>query len=101
LTPRLAELALRLGLGDEESLAIFQLDALEAIGGDHEHRPEIDILDSMTAEAAELVGDGPLARWVRSSATAPTPLELLTRRDFVAFEDELERWLRDSGVIPG
>jgi hypothetical protein len=99
LTGRLAELALRLGLSDDEALEIFQVDALTAIGGDLDHRPEIDILDAMTQEAAELVGDGPLARWVRSSATAPTGLELLERRDFVAFEDALERWLRDSGVI--
>ena len=97
----LAELALRLGLTDDEALAVFQLDALAALSGRHDHRPEIDILDSMTEEAAELVGDGPLARWVRSTTTAPTPLELLERRDFIAFEDALDRWLRDSGVIPG
>jgi hypothetical protein len=101
LTLHLAELASRLGLSDDEALAIFQLDALAAIGGEYEHRPEIEILDSMTEEAAELVGAGPLTRWVRSSATTPTPLELLELRDFLAFEDALERWLRDSGVVPG
>jgi hypothetical protein len=101
LTDRLAELALRLGLADNEVLTIFKLDALSAIGGDYEHLPEIEILDAMTQEAAELVGDGPLARWVRSSATAPTPLELLRSGDFLAFEDALESWLRDSGVVPG
>ncbi len=100
MTSRLSELALRLGLTDDEALTIFQLDALEALSGDHAHRPEIDILDSMTAEAAELVGDGPLARWVRSTTASPNPLELLGRGDFIAFEDALERWLRDSGVIP-
>jgi hypothetical protein len=101
LTDRLAALATRLGLSDDEALAIFQIDALAAIGGEYEHRPEIEILDSMTEEAAELVGAGPLTRWIRLSATRPTPLELLEQRDFLAFEDALERWLRDSGVVPG
>jgi hypothetical protein len=101
LTDRLATLASRLGLSDDEALAIFQIDALAAIGGEYEHRPEIEILDSMTEEAAELVGVGPLTRWVRSSATTPPPLELLEQRDFLAFEDALDRWLRDSGVVPG
>jgi hypothetical protein len=101
LTDRLATLATRLGLSDDEALAIFQIDALAAIGGEYEHRPEIEVLDSMTEEAAELVGAGPLTRWVRSCATTPTPLELLEQRDFLAFEDALDRWLRDSGVVPG
>jgi hypothetical protein len=101
LTDRLAQLASRLGLSDDEALAIFQIDALAAIGGEYEHRPEIEILDSMTEEAAELVGAGSLTRWVRSSSTTPTPLELLEHQDFLAFEDALERWLRDSGVVPG
>lgn len=98
---RLAALATRLDLTEDAVLAIFQLDALAAIAGDFEHLPEIEVLDGLTAEAAELAGDGPLARWVHSSATQPTPLELLTQRDFVAFEDALDGWLRDSGVIHG
>lgn len=97
---RLATLASRLDLSEDAVLAIFQLDALAAIGGDFEHRPEVDVLDSMTEEAAELVGDGPLARWVHSTTTQPTPLELLDRQDFIGFEDALDSWLRDSGVIP-
>jgi hypothetical protein len=97
---RLAALAARLDLSEDGVLAIFQIDALDAIGGDYEHLPEIEVLDGLTAEAAELVGEGPLRRWVHSTATQPTPLELLERRDFLAFEDALDRWLRDSGVIP-
>ena len=78
-------------------LTIFQLDALAAIGGDY--GPEVDILDGMTADAAERAGAGALAAWVRSDAESPTPLELLRGRHFGAFEDALERWLRDSGVL--
>jgi len=96
---RLASLASRLGLSDEEVLAIFHVDALEAIGGDLAHRPEIELLDGLTADAAERAGRGALARWIRSLAEAPTPLELLERGEFTAFEDALERWLRDSGLL--
>jgi hypothetical protein len=95
---RLAELASRLDLRDDEALAIFRVDALEAISGDVEHRPEIDILDALTSEAAELVGDVSLARWVHSTAVTPTPLTLLERGDWGAFEHALAGWLRDSGV---
>jgi hypothetical protein len=96
---RLAALADRLDLGEDDLLTIFQLDALAAIGG--EYGPEVDVLDGLTAEAAELVGQGALAKWVHSTAPSPTPLELLRGREFMPFEDALERWLRDSGVLDG
>ncbi|MGD0197019.1 MAG: hypothetical protein ABSC56_03795 [Solirubrobacteraceae bacterium] len=99
MTSRLAALASRLGLSDEETLTIFKLDPLAAISGGY--GPEVDILDGMTAEAAELAGAGALVSWVRSTVESPTPLELLERGDFAAFEDALERWLRDSGVLSG
>jgi hypothetical protein len=99
LSSPLAELASRLGLSDDELLSIFELDPLAAIGGELEYRPEIEILDGLTAEAAELAGAGSLARWVRSSAESPTPIELLERGDWLAFEDALDRWLRDSGIV--
>jgi hypothetical protein len=99
LTSRLAALASRLGLGDEEILAIFKLDPLSAISGEYDHLPQFEVLDGLTAEAAELAGEGSLARWVRSSAESPTPIELLERGDWLAFEDALDRWLRDSGIV--
>jgi len=99
LSNPLAALTLRLGLSDDEALAIFRIDALTALGGEHRHRPEIEILDGLTAEAQELAGDGSVARWVRSNVDSPTPLELLQAGDWPGFEDALDRWLRDSGVI--
>jgi len=97
MAERLAALAARLDLSEDEVLTIFQIDALAAIGSDYGH--EVDVLDGMTAEAAERAGQKALAAWVRSAVESPSPLELLRARDFMAFEDALERWLRDSGVL--
>ena len=99
MSDRLAALTARLELSDDEALAIFHLDALTAIGGDTDHRPEIEIVDAMTSEAADLAGDASLARWLRSATLTPTPLELLERGDFAAFEDALDHWLRSTGVV--
>jgi hypothetical protein len=102
LNDALGKLVVRLGLSDDEVLSIFRLDPLAAIAGEHEHRPEIEILDALTGEADELVGAVALRRWLRSSASTPTPLERLERADFAGFEAALADWLRDSGVAaPG
>ena len=88
---RLSDLVKRLALSDEEALAIFALAPLEAIAGDVDHRPEIAILDALTAEAAESLGEGALARWVRAGQPGSRPLDLLEAGDFSAFEDALAR----------
>ncbi len=79
----------RLALSDEETLAIFELDALAAIAGDVGHRPEVEILDALTAEAAERLGGGGLPRWLRAGPPGARPLDLLLSGDFGAFEDAL------------
>jgi hypothetical protein len=84
-----SDLVRRLALSDEEALAIFSLDALEAISGDVEHRPEIGILDTITAEAAQALGDGALPRWLRAGQPGRRPLDLLLAADFPGFEDAL------------
>jgi hypothetical protein len=102
LSDALAKLVVRLGLSDDEALAIFRLEPLDALVGEHLHRPEIEILDALTGEADELVGAAALRRWIRSSTSAPTPLQLLGDGDFAEFEAALAGWLRDSGVAaPG
>ena len=93
----LSGLAGRLELSDEETLAIFELDALGAISGEVDHRPEIAILDALTAEAAELLGAGALARWLRAGSPPARPLDLLLRGDFHAFEDALAARLAEAG----
>jgi hypothetical protein len=102
LSDLLGQLVVRLGLSDDEALAIFRLDPLEAITGEHLHRPEIEILDALTAEADVLVGSAALRRWIRGNTSTPTPVERLERGDFAGFEAALADWLRDSGVTaPG
>ncbi len=85
----LSGLVARLGLSDDEALAIFELDALGAIAGEVAHRPEVAILDVLTAEAAEQLGDGVLARWARAGSPPARPLDRLLAGDFGAFEDAL------------
>jgi hypothetical protein len=85
----LSALVAWLALTVEEALAIFGLHALEAIAGDVEHRPEIAILDSLTAEAAEAFGEDALARWLRAGPPGARPLDLLLAGRFGDFEDTL------------
>ena len=92
----LSRLAGRLELSDEETLAVFQLDALAAIAGEVEHRPEVAILDALTAEAAELLGPGALGRWLRAGRAPARALDLLLAGDFAAFEDALSRRVQEA-----
>jgi hypothetical protein len=85
----LRTLATRLALSDEEMLAIFELDALAAISGEVEHRPEVEILDALTSEAEEQLGGGATARWLRAGRAPSRPLDLLLAGDFAAFENAL------------
>lgn len=87
----LSVLAGRLELSDEETLAIFQINALDAIAGEVAHRPELEILDTLTAEAEERLGPGALARWLRAGRPPERPLDLLLAGEFGAFEDALVR----------
>jgi len=87
----LRQLAGRLELSDEETLAIFELDALGAIADEVDHRPEVEILGVLTAEAEERLGPGALGRWLRAGRAPARPLDLLLAGDFGAFEDALTR----------
>jgi hypothetical protein len=91
LAEPLSGLVARLELSDDEALTIFDLDALGAIAGEVAHRPEVQILDVLTAEAAELLGDGALARWVRAGHPPARPIDRLLAGEFGAFEDALAR----------
>jgi hypothetical protein len=96
LTAPLGVVVDRLALSDEEALAIFEVDALGAISGDLGHRPELEILDALTAEASERIGAGALARWLRAGPAGGAPLDLLLAGHFAAFEDALARRVAEA-----
>ena len=48
------------------------LDPLDALAGEHLHRPEIGILDALTSEADELVGATARRRRCRATRSTPT-----------------------------
>ena len=79
----------RLGLTDDELVAILDEPPLTLITDDLDHRPEIGILLTLTEEIDPVV----LRRWVRTG-----PIDLLLGRDFAGFEDALDD-LRQRGLI--
>jgi hypothetical protein len=91
----------RLGLSDDELLTVLAADALELVGGDLDHRPELGILLALTDEPAQRLGTPTLQRWLRTTGPAGRPLELLTARDFAAFEDALSELEKRGFVIRG
>ena len=91
----------RLGLTDDEALAVFDVDALDLISGALDHRPELAILDRLTADAAERVGEPLLRRWLRVGGPGGRPIALLLAGDFAGFEDALARLLERGLVLGG
>ncbi len=79
----------RLGLSDDELCELLAVSPLAVLTNELDHRPELQILLDLTAEATERVGDGLLRRWLRRRGPGGVPLEHLLARDFGAFEDDL------------
>jgi hypothetical protein len=77
---------------------VLDEDPLTVLAGDLDHKPELPILLTLTAEPAERVGAGVLRRWLRAAGPRGRPIELLLRRDFAAFEDALDD-LRERGFV--
>jgi hypothetical protein len=116
-----AELAELLGLSEDELCTVLGADPLEVVSDRLDHRPELPILLALAREAAERVGPGLLARWMRSGAggggagggaaepgpggggaggpgPGARPLDLLLARDFAGFEARIGE-LIERGVI--
>jgi hypothetical protein len=91
----------RLGLDDDELLAVLDADPLAVLAGELGHRPELPILLALTAEAAERVGPAVLRRWVRVKGPTGRPLDHLLARDFAAFEHDLDALAQRGFVIGG
>jgi len=89
----------RLGLTDDELLAVLDAQPLELVSGDLDHRPQLAILLALTDEPAERLGAATLARWLRTTGPAGRPIDHLTAREFGAFEDALVDLERRGFVI--
>ena len=79
----------RLGLTDDELCEVLDADPLTVIADDLAHRPEIQILLTLTAEAQEQASPAVLRRWVRAGPAGRRPLDALLQGDFGAFEEAL------------
>jgi hypothetical protein len=95
---RAAALQRRLGLTDEELLAVLDEDALTVITDDLDHRPEVPLLLQLTAGPAERMGEERFTRWIRANGPKGRPLDHLLARDFGAFENALDD-LDERGFI--
>jgi hypothetical protein len=97
-SPKAQELQGALGLTDEELIRTLDASALELLSGELDHRPELTILLDLLADARERAGAAVLARWVRANGRLGVPVDLLTDRDFAAFEDALAE-LAERGFV--
>jgi hypothetical protein len=77
---------------------MLDADPLAVVSGDLDHKPELPILLDLLAEAEERAGPAVLAHWVRSTGPSGRPVDLLTARDFGAFEDALAT-LAERGFV--
>ncbi|MDX6683339.1 MAG: hypothetical protein QOG94_3378 [Solirubrobacteraceae bacterium] len=91
----------RLGLSDDELCEILAADPIAVLTGELAHRPELQILLDITADAAQQVGDGVLRRWLRRRGPTGVPFEHLRARDFGAFEDDLDALAQRGFVLGG
>lgn len=90
-----------LGLDDDELCTVLDADPLELLSGQLDHRPELPLLLLLLADAEERAGAGVLRRWVRRRGPNGRPIDQLTARDFVAFEDSLDALARRGFVLRG
>jgi hypothetical protein len=91
-----------LGLSEEELCATLAADPLELLSGQLDHRPELQILLALLADAQERAGAPVLRRWVRAGGgRGGRPLDALLRRDFAAFEDQLAELSERGFVLRG
>ena len=99
-TQRAAELMDLLGLTEDELCETLASDPLTILSGQLEHSQELQILHDLLADARTNTSPASLRSWMR--ATGPTghkPVELLTARDFAAFEDALHALAQRGFVV--
>lgn len=91
----------RLGLTDEELCEVLAVDPLAVITNELDHRPELQILLTLTSEAAARVGAPTLRSWLRRRGPNGVPADHLKGRDFQAFEDDLTVLAERGFVVRG
>jgi hypothetical protein len=74
-------------------LEVLGSDPLSVITGEEDQRPDVQLLLHLLQEAPPS-----LKTWVRTNGPHGTPLDLLKRHDFAAFEDALQD-LTERGFI--
>lgn len=87
-----------LGLDDAELCDALGLSPVQLLSGEGDLLPQTAVLDALLRDVAEVAGGDALRRWARAEGPAGTPLELLTARDYVGFEQALET-LRERGIV--
>jgi hypothetical protein len=98
---RAARLMDLLGLSEDELCATLGVDPLTLLSGQLDHRPELQILLDLLADAEERAGAPLLRRWVRARGAVGRPLDALLARDFGAFEDALAELAQRGFVLRG
>jgi hypothetical protein len=101
MMPDPAKLMDLLGLTEEELCTILDADPLTLLSGQLDHRPELDILLALLAEAEEQAGKAVLKRWVRANGPTGRPIDHLEQRDFSAFEQDVEELAARGFVLRG
>ena len=76
---------------------MLDADPLSLVAGDLDHKAELPILLDLLADHDE----SGLRRWLRTEGPKGKPIDLLTRRDFAAFEDALATLGERGFVIRG
>lgn len=90
-----------LDLTEDELCAILGVDPLTLLSGQLDHRPELPILLALLDEVEEAAGAAVLRRWVRAPGPQGRPIDLLTRRDFAAFEDAVATLAERGFIVRG
>lgn len=88
-----------LALDEAELCDALGLSPVQLLAGEGDVLPQTAVLDALLRAAAEQLSPQTLARWVRTSGPAGTPLALLTAGDYAGFERALEALLERGLVI--
>ena len=100
MSSRAAELMDLLGLTEDELCQTLASDPLTILSGQLEHAQELQILADLLADARANTSPASLRSWMRTTGpSGHRPVDLLTARDFGAFEDALHALAQRGFVV--